>query len=51
MKKVEAILRPEDFETVKKALKSAGYVSLTAIQFRGGAAFRVVSRPTTFCRR
>jgi nitrogen regulatory protein P-II 1 len=35
MKKVEAILRPEDFETVKKALKSAGYVSLTVYPVRG----------------
>ncbi|MDI3474482.1 MAG: nitrogen regulatory protein 1 [Thermococcaceae archaeon] len=35
MKKVEAILRPEDFETVKRALKSAGYVSLTAYPVQG----------------
>jgi nitrogen regulatory protein P-II 1 len=35
MKKVEAILRPEDFETVKKALKSAGFVSLTVYPVQG----------------
>jgi len=35
MKKVEAVLRPEDFETIKKALKSAGFVSLTVYPVRG----------------
>ncbi|MBP1911974.1 P-II family nitrogen regulator [Thermococcus stetteri] len=35
MKKVEAVLRPEDFETIKRALKSAGYVSLTAYPVQG----------------
>ncbi|NJF26078.1 P-II family nitrogen regulator [Thermococcus sp. Bubb.Bath] len=35
MKMIEAVLRPEDFETIKKALKSAGYVSLTAHPVRG----------------
>lgn len=35
MKKVEAILRPEDFENVKKALKSAGFVPLTVSSVQG----------------
>ncbi|WP_456394657.1 P-II family nitrogen regulator [Thermococcus sp.] len=35
MKKVEAILRPEDFEVVKRALKQMGFVALTAYPVKG----------------
>ncbi len=35
MKKVEAVLRPEDFERVKKALKQMGFVALTAFPVQG----------------
>ncbi len=35
MKKVEAILRPEDFEGVKRALKQMGFVALTAYPVKG----------------
>ncbi|ASJ02444.1 transcriptional regulator [Thermococcus profundus] len=35
MKKIEAILRPEDFENVKKALKSAGFVPMTVSSVQG----------------
>ncbi len=35
MKKVEAILRPEDFGRVKDALKQMGFVALTAYPVKG----------------
>jgi nitrogen regulatory protein P-II 1 len=35
MKKVEAIVRPEKFDVVKKALEERGIVSLTAYDVRG----------------
>ncbi len=35
MKKVEAIIRPEKFDDVKKALEECGNVSLTAYDVRG----------------
>ncbi|WP_048147907.1 P-II family nitrogen regulator [Palaeococcus ferrophilus] len=35
MKKIEAILREDDFERVKNALKEAGFVPLTAYPVKG----------------
>ncbi len=35
MKKVEAIIRPERFEQVKKALEEAGYTAMTVYEVRG----------------
>lgn len=35
MKRIEAILREEDFERVKNALKEAGFVPLTAYPVKG----------------
>ena len=35
MKKVEAIIRNEDFEAVKKALKSAGIIPMTVYPVQG----------------
>lgn len=35
MKKVEAFLRPEDFERVKSTLKQMGFVALTAYPVEG----------------
>jgi len=35
VKKVEAIIRPERFEQVKKALEEAGYTAMTVYEVRG----------------
>ncbi|ACJ15639.1 nitrogen regulatory protein P-II [Thermococcus onnurineus NA1] len=35
MKKIEAIIRNEDFENVKKALKSAGIIPMTVYPVQG----------------
>ena len=35
MKKVEAIIRPEKLEIVKKALSDAGYVGMTVSEVKG----------------
>lgn len=35
MKKVEAIIRPEKFEQVKKALEENGYTGMTVTEVRG----------------
>lgn len=35
MKKIEAILREEDFEKIKKTLKEAGFIPLTAFPVKG----------------
>lgn len=35
MKKIEAIIRPEKLEPVKKALTDAGYPSMTILEVRG----------------
>jgi len=35
MKKVEAIIRPERFEQVKKALEEKGFVAMTIVEVQG----------------
>ena len=35
MKKIEAIIRPEKFDRVKKALEESGYIAMTVTEVRG----------------
>ncbi|ALL01038.1 nitrogen regulatory protein P-II family [Pyrodictium delaneyi] len=35
MKKIEAIIRPEKFDQVKKALEENGYIAMTVTEVRG----------------
>ena len=50
MKKVEAIIRAEDFNRVKSALKQIGVLPLTAYPVQG-RGFRGEYRPTISSRR
>ena len=35
MKKIEAIIRPERFEQIKKALEEKGFIAMTSIEVQG----------------
>lgn len=35
MKKIEAIIRPERFEQIKKALEEKGFIAMTILEVRG----------------
>ena len=46
MKKVEAIIRPEKLEIVKKALSDAGYVGMTVSEVKGRGVQGGIMRDT-----